>query len=319
LILLATNKRDITSDFVALELERRKLPFFRLNTETLSHAVVSFRPQLGRRGWVVEYPNKKPLAFAKIRAAYLRRPEVPLVSDAVAEEVHKQYCASEWGLLLVSALRSLEGRWLNSPVAMLLAEDKPRQLSLATAVGFDVPETLITNNSKPVEDMVSRQTCIAKPLSSSLFGAGDQERIIFTTRLLKTDLINKNDIEVAPLILQHEIPKKFDIRVSVVGNRVFAAEIDSQVSKETEVDWRKGERVDLAHRMHSLPSSIGEKCCELTRSFGLKFSAIDLVLGLDGRYYFLEINPNGQWAWIEKRLGLRITEAIVDELVSISC
>lgn len=318
MILLATSERDLTSDFVALELERRGLPFFRLNTETLSDAAVSFRPHLGEQGWVVEYSRERLLRFADVRAGYLRRPEVPAVREDVSDDVQRQYCSAEWGLTLVSALRSVGAKWLNSPTAMLLAEDKPRQLALAIGLGFEVPETLITNNPGIARDFLSDGVCIGKPLSSSLFGSGEHERVVFTTRLSFSDVNNASDIEVAPLILQREITKKCDLRVTVVGDRVFAAEIQSQTSSETEVDWRKGGRIDLVHAEHNLPDSVAEKCLRLTRTLGLNFSAIDLVLSEDSQYWFLEVNPNGQWAWIERRVGLRISEAIVDELVRIS-
>jgi hypothetical protein len=55
-----------------------------------------------------------------------------------------------------------------------------------------------------------------------------------------------------------------------------------------------------------------------TAACNLRFSAIDLVLDPSGDYWFLELNPNGQWAWIEARTGLPISEAITNELVRIS-
>jgi D-alanine-D-alanine ligase-like ATP-grasp enzyme len=72
------------------------------------------------------------------------------------------------------------------------------------------------------------------------------------------------------------------------------------------------------HRDHDLPASIAEQCVRLTQSFNLRFSAIDLVLDVEGEYWFLEMNPNGQWAWVESRVGLPISETIVDELETIS-
>jgi glutathione synthase/RimK-type ligase-like ATP-grasp enzyme len=114
------------------------------------------------------------------------------------------------------------------------------------------------------------------------------------------------------------INKQFDLRVTVVGRNAFAAEIHSQDSEETAVDWRKGTRPDLVHKEHQPADDVAAKCIEITRSFGLRFSAIDLVLDHEGRYWFLELNPNGQWAWIERRVGLPISSAIAEELIGIS-
>jgi glutathione synthase/RimK-type ligase-like ATP-grasp enzyme len=90
----------------------------------------------------------------------------------------------------------------------------------------------------------------------------------------------------------------------------------SQVADQTEVDWRKGGRIDLHHEAIDLPQNIIDSCIELMSKLNLRFGAIDLVCDLNGDYWFLEINPNGQWAWIENQTKLPIASAIVDELVS---
>src|SRR5208282_439036 len=111
--------------------------------------------------------------------------------------------------------------------------------------------------------------------------------------------------------------KEADIRVTVVGKVVFATEIQSQDYEETETDWRRGGHVELVYRAHELPREITEKCVCLVRKFGLRFGAIDLILDRKGLYWFLEINPNGQWAWIQNRTGQPIAQAIVNELEKI--
>jgi glutathione synthase/RimK-type ligase-like ATP-grasp enzyme len=214
-------------------------------------------------------------------------------------------------------LRSIGKRWLNSPVAILEAENKPKQLALACKLGFEVPETIITNKASTARKFVGDGRSIAKPLATALIEADGREQIIFTSHIEASHLDSDASIEAAPIIFQRQIIKQCDLRVTVVGSKVFAAEIHSQDHEETIVDWRKGSRPDLPHKIHGLPTSVAEKCVSLTRQFGLGFSAIDLVLDKLGNYWFLEINPNGQWAWIENRVGLPIAEAIADELESI--
>jgi glutathione synthase/RimK-type ligase-like ATP-grasp enzyme len=102
-----------------------------------------------------------------------------------------------------------------------------------------------------------------------------------------------------------------DIRVTVVGEQVFPAKIHSQEFEETMVDWRKGENAKVKHERIELPPEIEDKCIELTKRLGLHFGAIDFVLDRGMNYVFLEINPNGQWGWIEKRLGYDISGEIV--------
>jgi glutathione synthase/RimK-type ligase-like ATP-grasp enzyme len=116
------------------------------------------------------------------------------------------------------------------------------------------------------------------------------------------------------MILQREISKAADLRVIVVDDHVFATRIGSQAHEETKVDWRRGGRADLAHETVTLPTDIAEACVGVTRRLGLRFAAIDLVEDRTGHIWFLEANPNGQWAWIEQRTGAPITAAIVDGL-----
>jgi len=109
--------------------------------------------------------------------------------------------------------------------------------------------------------------------------------------------------------------------VTVVGNKVFATAIHSQDHNETKIDWRLWDiitDIDLKHTKIELPSDISEKCINITKSFNLSFSAIDLILSKDNEYYFLEMNPNGQWAWIEEKTGYPIRDTIISYFQKIS-
>jgi glutathione synthase/RimK-type ligase-like ATP-grasp enzyme len=105
------------------------------------------------------------------------------------------------------------------------------------------------------------------------------------------------------------------LRVTVIGDEVFAAEIDSQSDSRTVIDWRHYE-ADIAYRMAVLPNDVTERCIALVRHFGLNFSAIDLILTPDGRYVFLENNPNGQFIFIERKVPeLKMTRALASCLI----
>ena len=69
--------------------------------------------------------------------------------------------------------------------------------------------------------------------------------------------------------------------------------------------------------MHALPEEIATACQRLMKALNLRFGAVDLVLAPNGQYYFLEINPNGQWLWLEDKLGFPITNKIMEWLRNI--
>lgn len=312
MILLVTNKRDITTDFVVLELQRRGTPFARLNSEDLPEATVTFQLK-PNAGWELRFADLA-LALRDVTAAYYRRPGTPNPSE-LKDKATCDYVVAEWSALLRSIWNVLEGRWLNSPFAILRAEDKARQLGEAVSLGFDIPDTLIGNDFDAAAAFVAKGNAIGKPLRHALLERGATGEVLFTSRLDALTSADRDAVEIAPVIYQREVRKLCDVRVTVVGSRVFAVAIHSQAHDETEVDWRRGARVDLAHEVTSLPSDVEALCIALVRRLGLRYGAIDLVRDTEGRHWFLEINPNGQWAWIERRTGLPIAAAIVDELM----
>jgi glutathione synthase/RimK-type ligase-like ATP-grasp enzyme len=278
---------------------------------------VLYSPEKGECGWILSIDGAN-ISLCDVTAGYFRRPGAPLVAADVTGEAERRYGSEEWREILTAALGSIDKRWLNPPAAILAAENKPRQLARALAVGFKIPQTVVTNNFEEVRRFVAAGPSIAKPIRSALLDDPRDERIIFTTRLAQLGPELRRSIEVVPLIVQREIVKSVDLRVTVVASAAFSTAIESQSHQETAVDWRKGGHLDLVHRIHHLPPDISQKCVTLTKQFGLRFSAIDLVLDRAGQYWFLEINPNGQWAWIENRTGQPITGAIVDELERIA-
>src|SRR5439155_26701150 len=125
-----------------------------------------------------------------------------------------------------------------------------------------------------------------------------------------TEVVSKRDVGYAaslqycPMILQAYVPKRLELRITVVGRQVFAAEIHSQQTHHTRHDWRRYDLVHTPHRPHDLPEDVRRLCLRLVERLGLCFGAIDMVLTPEGRYVFLEINPSGQYAWIEELTGL---------------
>lgn len=309
LILVVTNKRDVTSDFVVLEMRRRGLPLFRLNTEDLPEFEIGMAD--GDPSRLVLCGPSGDLSLPEVGAAYYRRPGGV---DGQSADAVSAYVAAEWSAILRSLWNALEGRWLNSPFAILRAEDKPRQLAVARSVGLRVPGTLVTNSFVQARSFQADGPMVAKPLRHALIDDGEMGSVLFTSRVADLETGDAEAFRRAPMILQHEVAKQADVRVVVVDDRVFAARILSQVHEETTVDWRRGVRLDLEHKRFELRGDVATACVALTRELGLRFSAIDLVEDIEGDFWFLESNPNGQWAWIEQRTAAPLTAAIVDAL-----
>lgn len=301
-------------DYIVRELRNRQVCHYRLNSEELPETMVILGNH-SQDDWSIKAGDFE-IRGSDIKSAYFRRPGIPQFEINPENIAQADYLKNEWNALLKNIYWRIGSRWLNAPACIFLGEDKPRQLIIARQIGFNVPISLITNDVDEVINYQKEYTLVAKPLKHALLE--DVDSVVFTSRVPKIDKSASNSIKQAPIIFQEEIKKIYDVRVTVVGNQVFSCAIDSQTSEESSVDWRKGSNIDLAHTVIELPDDVRNKCIEITRNFGLKFSAIDLILDVHNKYWFLEINPNGQWAWIENRTGLKLSKAIVDTLISIS-
>ena len=145
------------------------------------------------------------------------------------------------------------------------------------------------------------------------------EKIVFTNPVKSEDINNLDGLNLCPMTFQEKIPKALELRTIIVGKTVFTAAVDSQALQKSRYDWRR-EGVALldAWENHNLPRDIEQKLLKLMAYFGLNYGAIDIILTPDGEYIFLEVNPVGEFFWLENCPGLEISQAIAELLVSSS-
>jgi glutathione synthase/RimK-type ligase-like ATP-grasp enzyme len=313
MLLIVTQRGDYHADWVVLELHARGLPFLRFNTE--------------------DYPTKTTLewtgsgtahlnlhgqrqSLSEVESVWYRRPVPPVMApDLPAAQA--AWARGEAREALMGAWRTLDALWVNHPDRNRVAESKPLQLRTANSLGFETPESLVSNSRETAGAFLEAHPggVVCKPLFDGRVPVDGEERVFFTTPI-DCDVVSLRDLGPEPYLFQELVPKCYDIRATVIGQEVFAARINSQDSAETLTDWRRGHPSALEHEAIELPDDVAERCVALCAHFGLCFGAIDLALGPDGRYTFFEINPNGQWAWVEARTGLPLRSRMVDLFLS---
>lgn len=260
----------------------------------------------------------KERELTNVTGVWLRRPRLAKsLHDIPVEDRFKSYCQSalHWHVQqLYTALPN--AFWLPDHFAMIRADNKMLQLNVAASVGLRVPKTILTSSGREARKFVRHTgAAIAKPISRHGLEVvpidSPTMRVMYTHRLAKDDTIDDDSLRVAPTIFQELIEPLFDIRVIVVGSQVFAAKIISSDLPKAR-DWRAHNRTGkLQIGQYKLSPHIEKLCLKLTKRLGLHFGAIDLVQGTDnGEPYFLEINPNGQWAFVEEETGQEIGKAI---------
>jgi glutathione synthase/RimK-type ligase-like ATP-grasp enzyme len=314
LLLIVTQRGDLTADWLIVELERRGAPFVRFNTEDYPmRASLTWRPDgaaLGIGGGT--------FALDEFSSVWYRRPAPPRMPEDLAPG-QAVWAARESRQALLGAWRTLDALWVNHPDHNCAAESKPHQLMLAGRLGFDVPATVVTNEPEQLKAFADAhpEGVVCKPLWNGRVPDSDgRERLFFTSPVNGEALGAAEELGPEPYLFQELLPKRFDVRVTVIGREVFAARIDSQQTAETRVDWRRGRPGELRHEPAELPAEVARRCLDLCEHYGLRFAAIDLAERSDGGYTFFEVNPNGQWAWVEQRTGLPLRSRLADLLLA---
>ena len=320
MLLFLDQAADSHADWVEAECDRRGVPYVRLCTEqfpyTLRLSVGIHQGELN--GWM--HLPTADIPWANITGVWYRRPgEVTPHPDM--DEVYERFARMEAQETLDGLYRALwDRRWVSPPHHVRAANHKIHQLRLAHHVGFQTVPTLVTND--PADAQAFFEQCggnmIYKTLRQVPIAYADGEaRGIYTTRITHETLEEHLDsICFIPCLFQQLIPKQYELRVNVIGERVWTTAIYTQENAHTQMDWRP-HTDDCRHAPAFLPQQLEAQCITLTRKMGLRMSNIDLIATPEGDFVFLEINPNGQWAWIEDVTGLPLATALVDELLGV--
>ena len=243
-------------------------------------------------------------------AVWWRRPQHPSVEGAVGRAEYQQFALSESHEALHGLWQSLdEAFWINAPARDMVANRKAYQLKLAGDLGLEIPQTLISNCPQAARDFVARLG-VGKVIYKAFSATEADWR---ETRILREDELAKlENVKYAPVIFQSYVEAEVDLRITVVGEQIFPAAIHSQ-DTSYKVDFRMdigAARIEAA----TLPDDLTTQLHALMQRLGLVYGAIDMRRRPDGSHVFLEVNPAGQWLFIERATGQPITAALADLL-----
>lgn len=230
-----------------------------------------------------------------------RRPNRPDLTQLIPHPSYRHFTAAECEQALTGSLIQIEN-FINPIQSSRMASRKIDQLTIASRSGLRIPATLITTDPNEAERFYKtlKSECIYKTFTGCDFG-------FFETRILRnSDLDDLWRLRNCPTIFQEHIEGDYDLRVTIVGRRVFAAKLLFKEGRHP-VDSRV-DRVPV--ECTELPKPIVAQLLRVIDHFGLRYAAIDMRYSASDGYTFFEVNPEGQYLWIEVETGLKISSAL---------
>ncbi|HSD55530.1 MAG TPA: hypothetical protein VLA92_00075 [Candidatus Saccharimonadales bacterium] len=260
-------------------------------------------------------------------SVWLRKPRPIRTAGLPVAEAYKTYSGTAIENLAAQLLTAFpKARWLSDVYAQHRANNKTLQLSLAQACGFNIAPTLFTSDPEAANDFIAaNESCVSKPLATQFPVINGRQTALMTMRVGSSFTPKLDGLHVAPAIFQKELAVDVEVRAIVVGEQVFAATVETEtdtqpegIAKHIRDNRRRNSSDTLRVEAFELPSGIAKRCIRHCRSLGLAFGAIDLIRDTQGKWWFLENNPNGQWAFVEDATNLPIGKAIADYLRGVS-
>ena len=324
MILVITNKEDSHPTPVIQLLTARGTSVFRLNTEALltdyefcwqndahhcDFTLTNIRNGLSVRG-------------SEVTAVWDRRPEPPTELPLQSTEVVDKHNREEaLGFLRFLRYYLKDVPSIGSIVYDRVAASKMLQTAIAQQVGLSVPDTCFSNRKADIVCFANQyEEIILKSIESDNIwnDAKEEEYIFYAQKASSSSLHDVPEEAFTQTVsyVQNYVSKAYELRITMVGCRVFACKIDSQCLDEDKgkTDWRQGYDYGLKYEVYDLPQDIADKCTRFLQLMHLNFGALDFIVTPSGEHVFLECNPNGQWLWVELETGMKISEAIADFL-----
>ncbi len=258
------------------------------------------------------------LDLREVTAVWHRRLNIAGLLPKTIDPQIRHACLGESRSTVSAMLASLKVFRMDQLQNIRHAENKQLQLQVARELGLEIPRTLISNDPEAVRRFAAdcEGRVITKMLSSFAIYEEGLEKVVFTNPVSESDLNDLDGLRFCPMTFQEMVPKAVELRVTIVGTQIFSASIDSGSSARAAYDWRR-DGVGLLDEWASyqLPVDVSEKLLRVMDYFGLNYGAADFIVTPDGRHVFLEVNPVGEFFWLERRPGLPISRAIAKVLL----
>lgn len=317
MILIISDKDDVHADVVIEKLFVAKQKYFRLNLdiESLQKTSISYQ----NFEWKICIRDSN-IYSSEIKSVWVRTPFVKLsLEEQCNPDANLKIWKGEWNKSLIGLYFSLRGaNWLIPLKEAFRAENKYFQYEVANSVGFNLPSMIVSNIKDELIDFCnSHSEVVLKFMNQEFYKDNDNIfKGIYVNKIGKEDLYRFGNSQENPIVLQNYIEKLYEVRYIVVGDEHFVCKIDSQKSNLANIDWRRYDIPNTPHIEILPPEEIRNNVNLLMKKLELNYGALDFIVNTKNEWYFLEINAMGQYLWIEDLTNLKISNSIMNWLIS---
>lgn len=295
-ILIITSSFDKTVDYIVEKYNQTAL-FFRFNVDCFD----CYNIVICNSGWEISCKQWK-IQKNELYSIYYRKPVLPRLEGFYPR--YRAMIAKDILSIVNGIADAFEGKVLTKPFSLRRAENKVCQLLYASEHSFLIPDSCIGNDMSYVAQIDGEK--IIKPIAVGKV-VHEKNIEIYPTMFFRP--INES-VAQTPIYIQKYICKKYEARLTFINGKMFAVRIDS----EDKVDWRRNYAGNKYCEIE-VPQNIIRNCINMMSDFDIIFGAFDFIINNRDEWIFLEVNPNGQWLWLECALEIPISNEIISYLV----
>ena len=303
--LIISSTIDFSTDLVCYQLMMSGEKFYRLNRdEFIKHNIVV---DLQKKSMMISIEDEEyNIQFEQLKGVFYRAPVFLRIQAKAELSVQEQLERNQWSSFLRNLIIFQNANWINNPVYTYRAENKMFQLCVAESCGLQIPKTYVSNIS--VNMLEREKKYIVKSLDTALFYDTQNNKEMFTySNVVSGEELQDYELASAPIIIQEFLNPKVDCRVTYIQGKLFPVKI-LQNGEGLYGDWRL-RKDELEYVPFQLPPNISVAICKLMQKLEIQFGGIDLAI-VGEKYFFIEVNPTGEWGWLEIKTGMQISQTI---------
>jgi ATP-GRASP peptide maturase of grasp-with-spasm system len=259
----------------------------------------------------------KKISLKDIKAYWYRKGNFKIEWNFPTEMRETLFAQQIYGYLIqeIKSIKSFLHTFLEGIPGLgnyLLAEpNKLKVLSIARSVGLNIPTTIVSNN--PNLRFPSDKKWITKATWEALHCLNES---VGSVQAYTQEVTTKMQGTRFPSLFQESIEKWYEVRCFYLDGKTYSMAIFSQEDRQTSVDFRRYnfERPNRSVA-YQIPSKEAKKLHQLMTRLQLITGSIDLIRAKNGRYYFLEVNPVGQFGMVSRPCYYPIEQLIAQYLI----